>query len=60
MCLGREKSEVYAISYNKFMTTSILESIGMNDTKIFYDHFQFEVKFRKITVVQMENSISNN
>ena len=47
MYLGRGKSEVYAIFFDEFMTISILESIGMNDTKIFYDHFHLKLNLEK-------------
>ena len=34
MCIGRGGNEVYAIRSHEFMTKSLLESIGMKDTKI--------------------------
>ena len=45
--LGRGESEGYAIFSDEFMTISILESIGMNDTKIFYDHFHMNLNLEK-------------
>ena len=39
MCPRRTKNEVYAIFSDEFMTKSILNSIDMNETHIFYDNF---------------------
>ena len=47
MCSGREKNEVYAIFSDEFMTKSILDSIGMNETDIFYDHFHLNANLKK-------------
>ena len=38
MCSGRKQSEVYAILSGEFTTKSILDSIGMDETHIFYNH----------------------
>ena len=46
MCLGRGK-EVYAIFSDKFMTKSILGSIGMNDTHICYVHLHLKLNLEK-------------
>ena len=43
----REKNQVYAIFSDEFMTNSILDSIGMNDTIIFYDHFNLKMNLKK-------------
>ena len=47
MCSGREKNEVYAIFSDEFMTKSILDSIGMNETYIFCDHFHLKAILKK-------------
>ena len=49
MCSGREKNEVYAIFSDEFMTKSILDSIGMNETYIFCDHFHLKAILKKIS-----------
>ena len=43
MCLERKQTKVYPICSDKFMTKSILESIGMKDTRICYDHFNLKL-----------------
>ena len=48
MCPLREKNQVYAILSYKFMTRPILDSIGMNDTFIFYDHFHLKMNLEKV------------
>ena len=40
-------NEVYAIRSHEFMTKSLLESIGMKDTKICYDHFHLKLNLEK-------------
>ena len=40
--LFEKKNQVYAIFSDEFMTKPILDSIGMNDTFIFYDHFHLK------------------
>ena len=47
MCFRREKGEVYATFSDEFMTKSILDSIGMNETHIFYDHFHLKENLKK-------------
>ena len=39
MCSGRGENEVYTTFSDESMTKLILDSIGMNETHIFYDHF---------------------
>ena len=43
----REKNQVYAIFSDEFMTKPILDSIGMNDTYILYDHFHLKMNLEK-------------
>ena len=47
MCSGKKKCEVYAIFSDESMIKSILDSIGMNETHIFYDHFHLKVNLEK-------------
>ena len=47
MCLLRNKHQVFAIFSNQFMTKSILDSIGMYDTFMFYDHFHLKMNLEK-------------
>ena len=42
-----KKGEVYATFSDEFMTKSILDSIGMNETHIFYDHFHLKENLKK-------------
>ena len=41
------KKNVYAIFSDEFMTNSILDSIGMSDTFIFYDHYHLKMNLEK-------------
>ena len=47
MCPRRKKNEIYAIFSDEFMTKSILNSIDMNETRIFYDHFHLKANLEK-------------
>ena len=47
MCPLREKNQVYAIFSDEFITKPILDSIGMNDTFIFYYHFHLKLILKK-------------
>ena len=38
---------MYAIFSDEFMTKSILDSIGMNETHIFYNHFHLKANLEK-------------
>ena len=40
-------NEVYAIFSDEFMTKSILDSIGMKKTHIFYDHLHLKANLEK-------------
>ena len=46
ICLGRGK-EVYVIFSDKFMTNSILGSLGMNDAHICYVHLHLKLNLEK-------------
>ena len=47
MCLRRGGNEVHAKFSDEFMTKAILESIGMNNAQIFYDHFHLKLNLGK-------------
>ena len=47
MCPLRGGNQVCTIFSNEFMTKPILDSIGMNDTLIFYDHFHLKMNLEK-------------
>ena len=47
MCPNRVKKNVYVIFSDEFMTNSILDSIGMSDTFIFYDHYHLKMNLEK-------------
>ena len=44
---SKKKNEVYAIFSDEFMTKSILNSIDMNETRIFYNHFHLKANLEK-------------
>ena len=43
----KTKNKVYAKFLDVFMTKSILESIGMKDTKRWYDYFHLKLNLEK-------------
>ena len=47
VCPLRGKQGICYI-FDKFMTKPILDSIGMNDTFIFYDHFNLKMNLEKV------------
>ena len=48
ICPLRNNNQVYAIFLNEFMTKSILDSIDMYETFIFFDHYHLEINLEKL------------
>ena len=52
MCPLREKNDVHADFADVFMTQSILDSIDMKDTQIFYDHYHLKFNLEKVLLMK--------
>ena len=50
MSSTRSKENVHAIFADEFMTQNILGSIGMKNTRIFYDHFHLKLNLEKALI----------
>ena len=50
MSSTRSKENVHAIYVDEFMTQNILDSIGMKNTRIFYDHFHLKLNLEKALI----------
>ena len=54
MCPLRERNQGYAIFSDEFMTKSILDSIVMNDTFIFYYQFHQKMNLEKGIIIKID------
>ena len=50
MSSSRLKENVHAIFADEFMTKKNLDSIGMQNTRIFYDHFRLKLNLKKALI----------
>ena len=54
ICPLREKNDVHADFSDVFMTQSILDSIDMKDTQIFYDHYHLKFNLEKVLLMKLK------
>ena len=54
MSTSKNKKNVYVIFTNDCMTQKILDSIGINSTRMLYDHFQLKLNLRQLFIFKWD------